>query len=68
MLETLSAHIESITAQMGTTEWLIAAVVLIVLIFAIVKQAVKLAVIAAILFLIGYAIMHAQAENWSLSF
>jgi hypothetical protein len=68
MVEDFLNRIGELIAEMGPMEWGIAVVVVGLLMFGIIKQVAKVAVLGVGLAVVGIVVLNAQSQNWGFSF
>ena len=62
------ASVSEFASQMEPWEWVVAAAIAGVLLFGIIKQAAKIAVVAIVLMGVGIVLLNLQFQDWNINF
>ncbi len=62
------ASVNEFASQMEPWEWVVAAAIAGLLLFGIIKQAAKIAVVAIVLMGVGIVILNLQFQDWNINF
>ncbi len=62
------ASVSEFASQMEPWEWVVAAAIAGLLLFGIIKQAAKIAVVAIVLMGVGIVLLNLQFQDWNINF
>ena len=62
------ASVSEFASQMEPWEWVVAAAIAGLLLFGIIKQAAKIAVVAIVLMGVGLVLLNLQFQDWNINF
>ena len=62
------ASVSEFASQMEPWEWIVAAAIAGLLLFGIIKQAAKIAVVAIVLMGVGIVLLNLQFQDWNINF
>ena len=62
------ASVSEFAAQMEPWEWVVAAAIAGLLLFGVIKQAAKIAVVAIVLMGVGIVLLNLQFQDWNINF
>ena len=62
------ASVNEFASQMEPWEWVVAAAIAGLLLFGIIKQAAKIAVVAIVLMGVGIVLLNLQFQDWNINF
>ncbi len=62
------ASVSEFASQMEPWEWVVAAAIAALLLFGIIKQAAKIAVVAIVLMGVGIVLLNLQFQDWNINF